>query len=121
MLHGCTHKFLNDEQGGGTIMGLLWFMLLVGITGMAVDTGRRRHQPDQQQHVRALLRRRAEPANGGLLPAGPLIIGDCNTPDRGRVLMMMSLAPAGKGGSAVSEGFAPDRSKVRKGCISSYE
>ncbi len=34
---GCL-KFLNDEQGGGTIMGLLWFMLLVGITGMAVDT-----------------------------------------------------------------------------------
>jgi Flp pilus assembly protein TadG len=28
---------LNDEQGGGTIMGLLWFMLLVGICGLAVD------------------------------------------------------------------------------------
>ncbi len=54
---------------------------------------------DQQQPVRALLRRRAEPANGGLLPAGSLIIGDCNTPDRGRVLMMMSLAPARKGKS----------------------
>ncbi len=33
---GCL-IFLNDELGGGTIMGLLWFMLLVGITGMAVD------------------------------------------------------------------------------------
>ncbi len=30
-------EFLNDEQGGGTVMGLLWFILLVGITGMAVD------------------------------------------------------------------------------------
>jgi len=28
---------LNDELGGGTIMGLLCFILLVGITGMAVD------------------------------------------------------------------------------------
>ena len=31
-------RFLADQRGGGTIMGLLWFMLLVGITGMAVDT-----------------------------------------------------------------------------------
>jgi len=37
MLCGMCRKFLNDEQGAGTIMGLLWFMLLVGITGMAVD------------------------------------------------------------------------------------
>ncbi len=37
MLSGMCRKFLNDEQGAGTIMGLLWFMLLVGITGMAVD------------------------------------------------------------------------------------
>ena len=37
MLRGYTREFLNDEQGGGTIMGLLWFILLVGITGMAVD------------------------------------------------------------------------------------
>jgi len=37
MLCGYTRKFLNDEQGGGTIMGLLWFILLVGITGLAVD------------------------------------------------------------------------------------
>ena len=35
---------------------------------------------DQHQHVRPLLRRRAEPVHGGLLPAGPLIIGDSNTP-----------------------------------------
>ncbi len=33
---GCR-KFLNDELGGGTVMGLLWFILLVGITGVAVD------------------------------------------------------------------------------------
>ena len=38
MLCGDCRKFLNDEHGGGTVMGLLWFMLLVGITGMAVDT-----------------------------------------------------------------------------------
>ncbi len=31
-------RFLADQRGGGTIMGLLWFILLVGITGMAVDT-----------------------------------------------------------------------------------
>ena len=38
MLREGNLTFLNDELGGGTIMGLLWFMLLVGITGMAVDT-----------------------------------------------------------------------------------
>ncbi|MHA1528220.1 MAG: pilus assembly protein TadG-related protein [Alphaproteobacteria bacterium] len=37
MLRGYTRRFLNDERGGGTVMGLLWFMLLVGITGLAVD------------------------------------------------------------------------------------
>jgi len=37
MFGGVCRKFLDDEQGAGTIMGLLWFMLLVGITGMAVD------------------------------------------------------------------------------------
>ncbi len=37
MLCGMCRKFLNDEHGAGTIMGLLWFVLLVGITGMAVD------------------------------------------------------------------------------------
>jgi len=30
-------KFLNDELGGGTVMGLLLFILLVGIIGMAID------------------------------------------------------------------------------------
>jgi Flp pilus assembly protein TadG len=30
-------SFLQDDRGGGTIMGLLWFVLLVGITGLAVD------------------------------------------------------------------------------------
>ncbi len=37
MFGGVCRKFLDDEQGAGTIMGLLWFILLVGITGMAVD------------------------------------------------------------------------------------
>ena len=37
MFGGVCRKFLNDDHGGGTIMGLLWFMLLVGITGLAVD------------------------------------------------------------------------------------
>ncbi len=37
MLCGDCRNFLNDELGGGTIMGLLWFILLVGITGLAVD------------------------------------------------------------------------------------
>jgi hypothetical protein len=30
-------RMLRDESGGGTIMGLMWFMLLVGICGLAVD------------------------------------------------------------------------------------
>ncbi len=38
MWGGDCRKFLNDELGGGTVMGLLWFILLVGITGLAVDT-----------------------------------------------------------------------------------
>jgi Flp pilus assembly protein TadG len=38
MLRGYARSFLTDEAGGGTIMGLVWFMLLVGITGLAVDT-----------------------------------------------------------------------------------
>ncbi len=38
MLGGDCRKFLNDELGGGTVRGLLWFILLVGITGLAVDT-----------------------------------------------------------------------------------
>ncbi len=38
MLAGDYRKFLNDELGGGTVMGLLWFILLVGITGVAVDS-----------------------------------------------------------------------------------
>jgi Flp pilus assembly protein TadG len=37
MLRVRIHEFANNEAGGGTIMGLLWFALLVGITGMAVD------------------------------------------------------------------------------------
>ncbi len=38
MWGGDCRKFLNDELGGGTVMGLLWFILLVGITGVAVDS-----------------------------------------------------------------------------------
>lgn len=30
-------RFASDEAGGGTIMGVFWFALLVGITGLAVD------------------------------------------------------------------------------------
>ena len=30
--------FIACERGGGTIMGLFWFILLVGICGLAVDT-----------------------------------------------------------------------------------
>ena len=37
MLGGDCRKFLNDELGGGTVMGLLWLILLVSITGVAVD------------------------------------------------------------------------------------
>ncbi len=45
MLRGDCRKFLNDELGGGTVMGLLWLILLVGITGVAVDiiNGSRNH------------------------------------------------------------------------------
>jgi Flp pilus assembly protein TadG len=31
-------QFATEESGGGTIMGLFWFVLLVGICGLAVDT-----------------------------------------------------------------------------------
>ncbi len=37
MWGGDCRKFLNDELGGGTVMGLLWIILLVGITSLAVD------------------------------------------------------------------------------------
>ncbi len=37
MWGGDCQKFLNDELGSGTVMGLLWFALLVGFTGLAVD------------------------------------------------------------------------------------
>ncbi len=37
MLRVRSCDFARDERGAGTIMGLLWFVLLVGITGMAVD------------------------------------------------------------------------------------
>ncbi len=43
-LSGETMKFLRelrlwrDERGGGTIWGLLWFVLMVGICGLAVDS-----------------------------------------------------------------------------------
>ncbi len=38
MWGGDCRKFLNDELGGGTVMSLLWFILLVGIISLAVDT-----------------------------------------------------------------------------------
>ncbi len=38
MLGGDCRIFLNDELGGWTVRGLLWFILLVGITGVAVDS-----------------------------------------------------------------------------------
>jgi uncharacterized membrane protein len=37
MLHTRINEFAGNETGGGTVMGLLWFMLLVGLTGLAVD------------------------------------------------------------------------------------
>ncbi len=37
MVGGDCRRFLNDELGGRAVMGLLWFALLVGITGLAVD------------------------------------------------------------------------------------
>ena len=37
MLRVRIHQFADNEAGAGTVMGLLWFALLVGITGMAVD------------------------------------------------------------------------------------
>ena len=37
MLRAKIVEFSGNEAGGGTIMGLLWFVLLVGICGLAVD------------------------------------------------------------------------------------
>ena len=38
-------SFWQDDRGAGTVMGLLWLILLVGITGVAVDliNGSRNH------------------------------------------------------------------------------
>jgi Flp pilus assembly protein TadG len=33
-----VYEFIREERGGGTVMGLMWFMLLVGICGLAVDS-----------------------------------------------------------------------------------
>ena len=38
MLGAPMLRFCADENGGGTVMGLLWFILLVGICGLAVDS-----------------------------------------------------------------------------------
>ena len=38
MRSASVFRFVSDQSGGGTIMGLFWFMLMVGITGMAVDS-----------------------------------------------------------------------------------
>jgi hypothetical protein len=38
MLSNHLARFLRDEDGGYTIWGLTWFMLYVGIGGLAVDT-----------------------------------------------------------------------------------
>ncbi len=38
MLRTRVNEFANNEAGGGAVMGLLWFALLVSITGLAVDT-----------------------------------------------------------------------------------
>jgi Flp pilus assembly protein TadG len=37
-LRKSVHAFFSDEQGGGTIMGLMWFVVLVGICGLAIDS-----------------------------------------------------------------------------------
>ena len=37
MLGNHLDRFLRDERGSYTIWGLLWFMLYVGIGGLAVD------------------------------------------------------------------------------------
>jgi Flp pilus assembly protein TadG len=37
MLRTLAYRFVKDELGGGTIFSLLWFVLLVGICGLAVD------------------------------------------------------------------------------------
>jgi hypothetical protein len=38
MFAKCVCEFVREERGGGTIMGLFWFMVLVGICGLAVDS-----------------------------------------------------------------------------------
>ena len=37
MPYAPIRNFIADEQGSGTILGLFWFALLVGICGLAVD------------------------------------------------------------------------------------
>jgi hypothetical protein len=38
MFYAPISSFMADQRGGGTVMGLLWFVLLVGICGLAVDS-----------------------------------------------------------------------------------
>jgi Flp pilus assembly protein TadG len=38
MIYAPISVFTADQRGGGTILGLLWFVLLVGICGLAVDS-----------------------------------------------------------------------------------
>ena len=37
MTHNCIRRFLQDEGGGYTVLGLFWFILFVGIGGLPVD------------------------------------------------------------------------------------
>ena len=37
MIGKCVFEFVREERGGGTVMGLMWFMVLVAICGLSVD------------------------------------------------------------------------------------
>ncbi len=82
MMYAPLSRFLADQRGGGTIMGLLWFMLLVGITGMAVDTtnGFRNRTMLQATADAAALGGAIDLMNQGAVTASAVAYSDGNMP-----------------------------------------
>jgi len=83
MLRVRSYDFARDERGAGTIMGLLWFMLLVGITGMAVDAtnGFRNRTMLQATADAAVLAGAIDLPNGAAAVATAVAYSVTNMPD----------------------------------------
>ena len=82
MLRIRIYDFTRDERGAGTITGLLWFILLVGITGMAVDAtnGFRNRTMLQATADAAVLGGAIDLMNGAGVVASAVAYSDSNMP-----------------------------------------